>query len=337
MRILLLTQWKPARGGVVTHVEQVISRLPYEFVIITYPSFLRLPLLRAIAFLLYGIAEGVRKGRSCDLIQAHYAVPQGLAGVVLKHLLRLPLVVTVHGSDLLRLGANPLGRALVGLVLKNADAVVAVSGFLKARAQELGAKAEKVWVIHGGVELPGKVVARRSGRILFVGSLVRQKGVDVLLRAFQRVRQQLPQAELVIVGEGSERRKLEELCRNLGLDDVRFEGARDELGEYYSSSRVLALPSRSEGFGLVALEAMAHALPVVASRTGGIPEVVSHGETGILVEGENPEALAEALIAVLSDDALWHRLSVQARKRASAFSWERAAEEYARLYRELRK
>lgn len=334
MRILLLTQWKPARGGVVTHVEQVIKRLPHEFIIITYPRLPKIPLLRATGFLFFGFFRALRY-RDCDIIHAHYAVPQGLLGALLSRVLRLPLVVTVHGSDLLRLAKHPAGRVLVRFVLNEADAVVAVSSFLKQRAMELGVNTGKLRVIYGGVELPEKVHRHRGQRVLFVGSLVRHKGVDVLLRAFRIVKQRLPETELIIVGDGRDRQKLEELCRALELRDVRFEGEQCELSGYYSSSRVLALPSRTEGFGLAALEAMAHSLPVVAARVGGIPEVVVHRETGILVERDNPEALAEALAEVLTDDTLWRRLSSQARRQASGFSWERTAQRYAELYEEL--
>jgi len=316
-------------------VERVISRMPHEFVIVTYPRDVRLPLLRAVAFLLWGLAEGIMRHRGCELIHAHYAVPQGLLGVLLKRILKLPLVVTVHGSDVLRLAETKAGKVLVGLALNGADAVVAVSNFLGLRLRELGVPPGKIRVIYGGVELPEKSEAAPGKRVLFVGSLVEQKGVDVLLRSFRRVKEQIPEAELLIVGDGRERERLEELSRSLGLRDVHFEGAKEDLEAYYSGSRVLALPSRTEGFGLVALEAMARGLPVVATRTGGIPEVVLHRRTGILVEPDNPEALAEALIEVLSNGELWKRLSSRAREWASKFSWDRTAAEYEEVYREV--
>jgi N-acetyl-alpha-D-glucosaminyl L-malate synthase BshA len=338
MRVLLLTIWKPARGGVVTHVENIIKRLPYEFEIVTYPRFAKLPLLRALAFILFGFMDALIKSwrKRFDLIHAHYAVPQGLLGVVLKRVLRLPLVVTLHGTDINYLAKRRGTRALVKLVLNNADAVVAVSRFLKTEAEKLGVEGEKIRVIYNGVELPEYEEAQREMSILFVGSLVKQKGVDVLIKAFRTVKERIPEAKLIIVGEGREREALAELCTQLRLRDVYFAGSRSELSSYYSRSRVLALPSRAEGFGLVALEAMAFATPVVATKVGGIPEVVTHGETGMLVESGNANALAEALIRVMSDEALWQRLATRAKERASEFSWEKTANEYAKLYAELK-
>jgi N-acetyl-alpha-D-glucosaminyl L-malate synthase BshA len=338
MRVLLLTIWKPARGGVVTHVENVIKRLPYEFEIVTYPRFAKLPLLRALAFILFGFMDALIKSwrKRFDIIHAHYAVPQGLLGVALKRVLRLPLVVTLHGTDINYLAKRRGTRALVRLVLNNADAVVAVSRFLKTEAEKLGIEGEKIRVIYNGVELPEYEETQREMSILFVGSLVKQKGVDVLIKAFRTVKERIPEAKLIIVGEGREREALAELCTQLRLRDVYFAGSRSELSSYYSRSRVLALPSRAEGFGLVALEAMAHGLPVVATKVGGIPEVVTHGETGILVECGNANALAEALIRVMSDEALWQRLATRAKERASEFSWEKTANEYAKVYAELK-
>ncbi len=337
MRVLLLTIWKPSRGGVVTHVENIIKRLPYDFEIVTYPGFARLPLLRALLFLIFGFFDALIKGwkKGFDIIHAHYAVPQGLLGVMLKQVFRLPLVVTLHGTDINYLAKRRGTGYLVRLVLNNADIVVAVSHFLKAEAEKLGIGAEKIRVIYNGVELPEYRETVRDMSILFVGSLVKQKGVDVLIRAFYMVKKRVPKAKLIIVGDGSERENLEELCRSLRLEDVYFTGKKKELSAYYSHSRVLALPSRAEGFGLVALEAMAFGTPVVATQVGGIPEVVIHGETGMLVESDNAEALAEALVKVLSDEALWQSLSTRARERASRFSWDVAAEEYAKLYEEL--
>ena len=339
MRVLLLTIWKPSRGGVVTHVENLIKRLPCEFEIVTYPRFARLPLLRAAVFILWGFFNALRMSgrRRFELIHAHYAVPQGLLGVLLKRVLHLPLVVTLHGTDINYLARKRITRPLVRLVLTQADAVVAVSRFLKEEAERLGAEAEKVRVIYNGVELPERIEAERDMSILFVGSLVKQKGVDTLLKAYRMIKERLPEGKLVIVGDGKDKAMLEEMCSRLGLSDVFFEGSRGELSSYYSRSRVLALPSRAEGFGLVALEAMAHGLPVVATRVGGIPEVVTHGEAGMLVEKDSAHALAEALIRVMEDSALWERLARNARERASEFSWENTARQYASLYEELRR
>ncbi len=333
--MFLLSVWKPARGGVVTHVEKVITRLPYDFEIVSYPRIARIPLLRALLFVACGLVSALAKSRRrrFDIVHAHYAAPQGVLGLILKRLLRIPLVVTVHGTDINYLGRRRLTRAVIARVLQGADVVVAVSRHLKREAEALGA--ERVKVIYNGVEVPAEAEGEREPIVLFVGSLVRQKGVDVLLRAFRRVKERIPKARLVIVGDGQQRAKLEKMCKKMGLKDVHFEGTKSELSGYYSKAKVLALPSRAEGFGLVALEAMAHGTPVVASEVGGIPEVVADGETGFLVKPEDADALAEALTEVLRNRKLWERLSSASRRRAAEFSWDAAAEGYRQIYREL--
>ncbi|MEE8167949.1 MAG: glycosyltransferase [Candidatus Hydrothermarchaeales archaeon] len=338
MRVLLVTQWKPKRGGVVAHVENLMKHSMNEFEILTYEKYVDLPILRALSFLVYGLVKGLRT--ECDLIHAHYAVPQGLLGVILKKIKGKPLIVTVHGSDITVLGRNSLARPFVRFTLKSADAVIAVSNFLKGETSKLGVAEEKIQVVYNGLPV-GKEVQKESlnieGTIIaYIGSLVPQKGVDVLLQAFENVKREIPEAKLVIVGEGREEKKLLRLARKIGLLDVYFLGQRDDLNSVLEGSSLLVLPSREEGFGMILLEAMHMGVPVVASRTGGIPEVVGHGKNGLLVERENPEALAKEIISVLKDDALKERLIVNGRKTAERFSWESASNEVDGLYEEIR-
>ncbi len=194
MRVLLITQWRPKRGGIVTHVESMMKYSACEFSILTYPKFADLPFLRPLGLILYGFVKGLQE--ECDLIHAHYAVPQGLLGVLLKLAKGKPLVVTVHGSDITVLGRRRLTRPLVTFTLRNADVVVAVSNFLKGEVLEMGVPDERIHVVYNGLmvnqeerenfRLPG------IGPIVtFIGSLVHQKGVDVLLRAFYEVKTEL--------------------------------------------------------------------------------------------------------------------------------------------------
>jgi glycosyltransferase involved in cell wall biosynthesis len=333
MRVLLLTLWKPSMGGVVTHVENLMRHSRNEFRIISYPP-VRIPLLRAAGFTVAGLIKGL--GMSFDVIHAHYAVPQGFLGLILKALKRRPLVVTLHGSDVTVLGRNPLTRPLVGLVLRGADRVIAVSEFLRREAHALGADPGKTRVIYGGGPGPTRPTPRkgrgRRRRVLYVGALVRQKGVDVLVKAFSLLREQ--DAELVIVGDGVERGRLERMCRELGVK-ADFRGYLVDIGAALRDSDVLVLPSREEGLGLVLLEAMARGVPVVATRAGGIPELVVDGENGLLVEREDPEGLAEALERLLRDQALARRLVEGGLETAGSFTWEKMAGEVDEVYAEL--
>jgi glycosyltransferase involved in cell wall biosynthesis len=180
-----------------------------------------------------------------------------------------------------------------------------------------------VGVAHGGVRLgPPRGPLGDPPVAVFTGRLVRKKGADVLLRAFARVRRELPEARLVVVGDGPERRGLERLARALGLGGaVTMCGrlSRDDAADRLEGAWVQVVPSRyQEPFGIVILEAMARGTVVVASRAGGIPEIVRDGETGLLVPPGDEEALAGALLAVLGDRALAERLGRAGRRVAGA-------------------
>ncbi|NOZ82441.1 MAG: glycosyltransferase family 4 protein, partial [Euryarchaeota archaeon] len=139
-------------------------------------------------------------------------------------------------------------------------------------------------------------------------------------------------------GAGSYARALKRECSRLGVQHrVRFAGALQarELSELYATSLALLMPSRREGFGLAALEAMAHGTPPVVSSAGGLVEVVEDGRSGVVVRELSPESLAEVLERLLTSRELWERLSRGARERAEQFSWERTAREYSRIYSEV--
>jgi len=164
----------------------------------------------------------------------------------------------------------------------------------------------------------------RENRILYVGQLIRGKGVDLLLRALAHVASDY---ELTIVGTGNARVKLEQLCAKLGLEKrVRFAGwvNPDGLGEYYRSAKVVAVPSRwPEPFGMIGLEAMHYGRPVVAFNVGGIPDWLEHGITGLLVAEQDVGAMARALEQLLGDAERCAQLGRQAQERVRArFSFE---------------
>jgi glycosyltransferase involved in cell wall biosynthesis len=163
---------------------------------------------------------------------------------------------------------------------------------------------------------------------------VRQKGLDVLIHAMSAVVRELPEARLRIAGEGKERPELEELIRRLGLErSVELLGHRTDVPELMRSAWMLVHAARWEGFGLVFLEAMGQGLPVVATRVGAIPEIVAHRETGLLVEPEDPDALAGAMLEMLRDGELRRRCGDAGRAPlAEAFSPARMGAATAAIY-----
>jgi glycogen(starch) synthase len=177
-------------------------------------------------------------------------------------------------------------------------------------------------------------------RILCLGRVVEEKGFDIALDAFPKILEQFDNARLVVAGDGIARASLQERATRLGIDRrVDFVGWVDaaRVPELINGSTVVVVPSRwEEAFGLVALEAGQMARPVVGTRVGGLPEVVDDGETGIVVPKEDPAALAEAVIGLLTDRESATRMGENARRRArESFGWDRCLDDYEALYQRL--
>ena len=260
----------------------------------------------------------------------------------------VPLVVTLHTSVRHTLSAVDLRSRLLKLVagriekwgIGAADAVIALTPRLARLLVAAGLDAERVFVIPSGVErhlfanhhedpFPG---AGRL-RVLFLGRLARQKGADVLVAAAKLL--VAPGVQVLLVGDGPERGRIERAVRRLGVADrVRLLGfvPHERVPAVLAHADVLAVPSRYEDLGSVLVEAMYARLPVVASRTGGIPDVLAEGATGLLVPPEDPEALAAALDRLLRDRALAARLAERGRERADDYDWERLAEQVLAVY-----
>lgn len=297
----------------------------------------KLPTLVSIARMCRSAASVVRLLRRVrpDLVNLHFITAKSFYWIVMRPFFRYKVVVSVHGSDVAR-PANAMDRALVPRLLRAADAVTVVSEALAERVREVGGP--RPVVIPNGVDLAfwspcgNGVSAEESGvpTVLAVGRLHPVKGHDVLIRAMVRVRQAVPDARLRLIGEGTARAQIEELVRDLGLDACvellgtqPAEGVRDRLRQ----ADVFVLPSRSEGMPISLIEAMAVGCPAVATRVGGVPEVLADG-AGALVPPDDPEALADRIIHMLVDPPARAAYAERARERAEAFSWGTSGEAY---------
>jgi glycosyltransferase involved in cell wall biosynthesis len=266
----------------------------------------------------------------------------------------MPLVVTAHSLH----GEHDESTIAATMApnLRAADRVIAVSQHIAEQAVGLGVDQGKVRVIRSGVDTqkfrPGdREVARRAlgfsdaRVVLFVGNLEPRKQVDVLLRAMTDVRAELPGAQLVVVGSGEsagvqdQTARLMRLTRELALDEaVHFIGRvpDEQLLVYYAAADVLALPSSSEAQGIVALEAMACGLPVVASAVGGLLGTIDDGRTGWLVPSGDERVLADCLLEVLSDEPRREAMGAAARGAVEQrFAWAAAVEATIDVYREV--
>jgi glycogen synthase len=286
-----------------------------------------------------------------DLVHAHQGEDVGLLPLAASVARRLgvPLVVTLHTSVTHTLSSSgarsamlkAIGGALERRVVGGADAVITLGPRTAARLVACGVPAERVFVIPSGFEsglftcpAPDPEVAAIPGpRVLYVGRLHRQKDVLTLLRATPLLR--TAGARVVIVGDGPEGRFLRHAIRQQGLGDVVIMmGAvpHSRIPAVLAAGAVLAIPSRYEELGSVAIEAMRVGLPVVASRTGGLPDVVADGKTGLLVPPGDPAALAAALDRLLGDGRERARMHANARVRAGSYDWDVLARRVLEIY-----
>jgi glycosyltransferase involved in cell wall biosynthesis len=253
-----------------------------------------------------------------DIVHTHL-VHADVYGAVAARLSGARLVSTRHNDD--RFRRRWSSRALHRVLTHAADRLITISDALTRFVVETeGAVPEKVRRIHYGLDIPAGASiapARTRERVLgIVGRLDVQKGHRYLLQALPRIRQKCEDIRLMVIGDGPLREALREEARRLGVADiVEFTGYRDDAAALMGRFDILVVPSLWEGFGLVLLEAMAAARPVVASRVSAIPEIVVDGETGILVPPSDPESLAEAVIRLLDDADLAERLGRQGRAR----------------------
>ncbi len=227
------------------------------------------------------------------------------------------------------------------------DALIAVSEAVRSQILQQGVSANRVFRVYNGIGIPPLSCPRSSVRqelhlpvgtflVAAVGRLVKEKGFDLLIRAMRQVIDSKVDAHCVIVGPGPEEGSLRHLADSLGLgDSVHFLGFRDDVVAILAEAQLCAMPSRTEGFGNVALEALSVGCPVVASDVGGLPEVVGEA-CGVLVPPENPEKLARAIVNLAANPALLREMRAAGRRRAEQmFSLEAMLDGVENVYYEV--
>jgi glycosyltransferase involved in cell wall biosynthesis len=292
-----------------------------------------------VGFLGADFVHAVRARRNFEpqVVHAHWWFPSGVVGTWVGGLSHIPLVTTLHGTDVRLARSVGVAKPLFGHVLKHSAAVTTVSSWLKDRTQELAPDVNPIIApmpVSTDLFLPG--TSRDGHRLLFVGRLMPQKGVEHLLHALAAMK---TQASLDIVGDGPSRSSLEALARELGVGTrVRWHGqlAQSRLPALYQSAAALVVPSSEEGLGLVAVEALLCETPVVAFDSGGLRDVIQHDRTGLLVPAGDRIALARTLDDLLGRDGRGGDLGRAGRLYAlSAFAPESAARRYADIYQQV--
>ena len=288
-----------------------------------------------------------RRGRY-DVIHVHWPMPHALLGWAASRASGAPVVQTWYSVELKWITRSlPMLTGFLRWAIRSASRNVAISSTTAAEVRRLADV--PVEVIPYTVSLPPAeprvLPADAPFTILSVGRLVERKGNDVLLRALAALRPKVPRARVVIVGDGPERGKLEALARELGVEDaveLRGRVSDDDLRRAYRESSVFALPAivdargDTEGLGVVLLEAMNYAVPVVASAAGGIVDVVEDGASGLLLPPGDVGALAAALERLANDEALAARLGAGGRERLrTRFTWESIVGRWRAIYDEV--
>lgn len=359
--ILFSAFYDPWMSGAERCVQEVVDRLSdrYHFVLLTSRLSRRVPARETRPFgeiRRLGIGHPIDKWLFCILapfaalrIRARvaHAVMESYAGIALWvfGLLRprVRRVLTLQSGDL---DSDKKQRRIPGWLWRrihtSPDRVTAISGFLATRAVRLGADPARVSVIANGVDLsritPQRPEERVRHRIVCIARLAWEKGLGDLLAALALTRKTIPDAHVVLVGDGADRAALEARAKELGITTaVTFRGAlpNAEALAVLRTADVFACPSLAEGLGIVFIEAQACGVPPVGTNVGGIPDVIADGESGLLVPANDPDRLAAALTRVLSDEPLRARLVVGSLASAARFDWQKIMPRYAEMYQEL--
>jgi N-acetyl-alpha-D-glucosaminyl L-malate synthase BshA len=316
----------------------------HEVEVPTYPLFEHAPYNLALTVSLQNVAERY----SLDLIHAHYAVPHATSAWMAKEMTpdkNLCVVTTLHGTDITLIGQDPSYQSITAFSIQKSDGLTAVSEYLRRETVEhFDVAPERIQVIPNFVDLNeykrdahpchrSRLSETGEKIVMHISNFRPVKRVDDAVRVFARINRELP-ARLVLIGDGPERGRVQQTAEDEGVADrVLFLGKQESVAEILSCADLFLLPSATESFGLVALEAMSCGVPVIATRVGGIPEVVPEGEAGFLAEIGDVETMAEQSVRLLKDPEQWRRMSAAARFAAEKFSTDRVVPMYESYYR----
>ena len=305
------------------------------------------PLLKQFPHSLTLTAKMVEVARThkLEILHVHYAIPFAAAAILARQIapeLDLRVVTTLHGTDITLVGSSPSFKPVTEFSIEQSDAVTAVSAYLRDETYRQFSIRKEIEVVYNFVDpvrhhsrgpscIPEKV-SERQVTLMHISNFRPLKRLGDVVRIFARVRENMD-ARLVLIGDGPEYGRTRELVESLGLEQyVRYVGVVDEVAPLLRAADVLLLPSETESFGLVALEAMASGVPVVATDVGGLPEVVAHGSTGFLAPVGDIDAMAGYCIEILQDSSEARRFARAARKRAAEFDYRKIVPQYEAVY-----
>jgi N-acetyl-alpha-D-glucosaminyl L-malate synthase BshA len=325
-----------------------VPRIHYhEVEVSTYPLFQYPPYCLALASRMAEVAEAY----DLDLLHVHYAIPHSIAAMLAQQMLaparRLPFITTLHGTDITLVGTDRSYFPITKFSIEKSDGVTSISEYLRKQTVEVFGIENEIRVVqnfvncdlyHPDNEKTGAATYALPGEKLLIhlSNFRPVKRVLDCIRILAEARKSVP-AHLLMVGDGPDRGPAEHLARELKVDrHVSFLGKQNHVERLIPLAHVLLMPSELEGFGLVALEAMACGVVPVATRVGGVPELITDGEDGYLETVGDIQAQAARVVSLLSDDSLQYRMAKTGRwNAAERFCTERIIPQYEKYYRDV--
>lgn len=288
-----------------------------------------------------------------DILHVHYAIPHATSAYLARQIVnenscKVPVITTLHGTDITLVGSNPTYKKVVDFSINQSDGVTAVSEYLKKETYKLFDIKKEIKVIPNFIDLDRfkrskkehfkKAICPEGEKVITHVSNFREvKRVTDVVEAFAQLLKNGVPSKLLMVGDGPDRSKAEQKCRDLKVcEHVRFLGKQEQVEEVLSIADLFMIPSGSETFGLAALEAMSCSVPVISSNVGGLPEVNIDGETGYVCELGDVECMGRLATKILKDEKLHKKMSNAARKRAELFEIDKIVSIYEEYYLEVK-
>jgi N-acetyl-alpha-D-glucosaminyl L-malate synthase BshA len=324
----------------------------HEVPVSSYPLFEFPPYDLALASRMVEVAEF----NDLDLLHVHYAIPHSVSALLARQMLaargrRLPFVTTLHGTDITLVGLDRSYLPITRYSIQESDGVTAISNYLKEKTVESFEITRDIEVVTNFVncdvytpikdeaqhaEARRRLAAPNEAILMHLSNFRPVKRLVDVVKIFARVARELP-AQLVLVGDGPDRSAAEWLAHDLGIQArVHFLGKQERVNEILPLADILLMPSELESFGLAALEAMACKVPSVATRVGGVPELIDDGETGLLYNVGDVEGMATGVLSLLNDPARLSAMREAGRRTAQKrFCASLVVPQYVRYYEKV--
>lgn len=351
INVLIPTIFYPYVGGITIHVDNLLKNLSkyenYKFHILTYGNqnedeyydnviIHHVPYIskiRGLSYLYngYKIGKNILKNYKINLIHSHYAFPQGYLGYLLGKKYNIPTILTLHGSDVLKLPNNLIGKFFLNKTLYNTDHLITVSEYLK---RQLPSKCQyKTTVIYNGIDFNlFQSINVDEEYALFVGSFIPQKGIDFLIDTIKDIN-----FNFKLIGTGPLFDKIKKRIKMENITNVELLGSmtQREVSEYIKRCSFLLLPSKSEGLGMVLLESNACGKPVIATNVGGIPEIVKDGYNGYVIDYGNVNKFKNRIIQLIENKKLRKKMGHNGLKLSKNFTWDKCANTVYKIYKDI--